>query len=196
VIADLLRRARERLSKKGRPDPATSPELAPESLRGRLGAILDHYAEKVAVDALDDLRSRVPWIFRSRPDRGLYVEAVVGLMADERAAAFRDGVASMEERIGWECCCRCHLHRRIACPICLQVYGCPVHNEPDPATLHPELLRDPEGLARALHETLLGILDEGDEPQGLAAWETLPEDHRLALAEALRRLVCLQVPPR
>ena len=48
----------------------------------------------------------------------------------------------------------------------------------------------PEALARAINEAYVAVLDEQGE--GSTPWDELPEEHRRALVEALRRVVCVR----
>lgn len=157
----------------------------------RARTILDEYLEEVTKK---DRRFRAPglWIFKPTPDHERFVAAVVKEIETAREDGYQAGVASMAEKVDWECICRCKTHRRIGCPLCLNVYACPVHSVVDPKVLRPSLLSDPVALAKAVWTTMRELApDWVDLP---TTWESTPPSVQDSLVEALRRVVSARAP--
>lgn len=125
AIRALLARARGR-----RRDP-TEPT---EAFEGALKELLDDLVDRVEQDT-----GQGPpgvWIFRPRVDVPTYLRAILDLVDTELdRARYEAWAASCDPNADPQCGCRCRAHRRVACPICLDVHRCPAHSDPDPATL-------------------------------------------------------------
>lgn len=171
-VAQLLDRARValRLSK---PDVREETKDTEETVT----ALLDDYADRLE----ESFRPGAPgvWIFKSNVPHELYRTAVLALIHDARKEGQREGAAEMAERANWTCACRCIAHVQRGCPKCLNVWGCPVHNEVDPASLNPELLTDPVRVTDAIDAEAFLLRNN--------------RTSREAYVEAVRRVVCARV---
>lgn len=185
LVDRLLSRGRAWLQERGLLDP-TEP-LPP--LEEQVRALLDDLSERSAEAARGEKRGTLV----RGPDRALYVASVLAVFEELRNEGREEASEALLERVGWECCCRCLAHRKIGCPKCLNVYGCPVHSEVGPELLRPDVLRDPEQLAREVHATYLDQLELPEGTPEPPSWtETTPE-FRKAFEEAVRRVVCARV---
>lgn len=117
-LRQLLHRASKRLRAVGRPeprDPETGPQTTDEKVRDVLTAFAFEIEESGKVLAHVDL----------------YTHAVLTLIEDARFVGRFEGSQAALQMATDDCACRCHAHRRIACPRCLDTNPCPVHSEPE-----------------------------------------------------------------
>lgn len=177
-LLDALRRALGRLP------PAEDPWEVSD-LRGKIEDLLDDLCDKT--DA-DDAVAPGLWIFRQRPDRRVYGQAILDLLRDEVEKARAAVAEAWLQGASFECACRCREHGKPSCPICLGVEGCPVHADADPETLEASLLADPLETARALRAELGELGGIEFEP-----WDDLDADERRAWIEACRRVVTTRI---
>lgn len=167
----------------------SKPEPPPPPVNLRIREILADYA-----DELEERRvNHGPlWIFRRGMDHGAYARRLEAVVDESRFAGASAAIAD-DAGEAWSCSCRCRVHMRKDCIRCLLVERCPVHAEPDPETLRPATLEEPEMLAKELQAAYCEVADSYGAPTFVMDWDSLPEGHRRAFTEALRRVVCSRV---
>jgi hypothetical protein len=178
-LRDALRRALGRLP------PAEDPWEVSD-LRGKVEDLLDDLCDKS--DSDEAPLAPGLWIFRQRPDRRVYGQALLDLLDEEIEKARAEVAESFLRDRDFSCACRCREHGKAGCPLCLGIEGCPVHAEADPETVSKTLLSDPLETARALRAELgeLGGIE-------FESWDDLDEDERRAWTEACRRVVTTRI---
>jgi hypothetical protein len=182
VLKTLIQKARDAIRTAGR-KPAEQPRVGYEE---QVRLLLESYAAQLQGEDPDPPPG--VWIFRGQVDHELYLQAIMTVLAEAEGEAARRAYEAASASEDWSCSCRCRAHYKHACPLCLHVEGCQQHSDADLAVLRPDFLRDPEQVARALHDERNAQLGGG------MAWDSLDEDIRAALLEAARVVVCARMP--
>lgn len=154
-----------------------------QRLRDMIGELVD--------DARQERASKMPWIFRPVFDIERWVNAFVTFTIERMSEHAQAAMSVFQEHVDYKCACRCKLHGKYACPLCLNVFGCPVHSDITPKQLTPGILRNPERLAQAFWTTYADLLE--DQGHLATYWERLSPLERLALVETCRRLVTVRM---
>lgn len=123
-LSKVLRRAR-----------GSEPEREPE-LEEQVRLLLDEYAARLR--EREDSPPKV-WIFSAGVDHEAFERAFLQLFSEARQRGRADLARELAEEAepADECSCRCRAHGRLACPACLAVERCQVHEQEDPRTVSP-----------------------------------------------------------
>lgn len=150
--------------------------------------------EAYRADLEKDQEAPVLWIFRSLTDQDEYVRAIEDLIEEARGDARRERMLDIVSRVGGEdCACTCKAHGKAACSHCLNVLSCPVHDDPDPETVRPNLLLDPVAVAQALYSERMKLRPDISIH---VRWENLKDGIKQAEIEVARRIVTARIKRR